>query len=152
SLLSGFRAILPIEPVSKPERLTLTLRAIFHSGDIIERPLAEMQLLPGTGADPTRVEWPSDGPRVVICMTTYDPPFDLFDVQIRSIQAQHHTNWVCIVSDDHSPVEVFERICERLKEDKRFYIFRNAERLGFYYNFESCLRKIPTDAEFVALS
>jgi glycosyltransferase involved in cell wall biosynthesis len=152
SLFSGFRGVLPIEPLSKPERLSLTLRATFRDGTIVEQPLSEMQLLPGPGAKPIQVEWLSEGPRVVICMCTYNPPFELFDVQVKSIQAQRHTNWVCIVSDDHSPIEVFETICERLKEDRRFYVSRNPERLGFYYNFERCLKKIPTEVDFVALS
>ena len=153
SLMSGFRGFLPIYPVSSPEDVTVVLRATLRSGKVIDQPVGEMRLLPGTGVVPTQVEWPAAaaGPRVVICMTTFNPPFDLFDAQVKSIQAQHHANWVCIVSDDQSQVEVFERIRERLKGDKRFYVFRNDKRRGFYYNFESCLKKIPPDAEFVAL-
>ena len=152
SLMSGFRAIVPIEAVAGPERLPLRLRATFRGGDIIDAPVGQVQLLPGIGAQPTPVVWSGVGPRVVICMTSYEPPLDLFDVQVRSIQQQSHTNWVCIVSDDHSPLGAFEKICDRLKADKRFHVFRNAERLGFYHNFESCLKRIPLDAEFVALS
>jgi glycosyltransferase involved in cell wall biosynthesis len=152
SLMSGFRAIVPIEEVAEPERLPLRLRATLRGGETIDAPVGQVQLLPGIGAQPTQVEWPGAGPRVVICMTTYDPPFELFDIQVRSIQEQRHTNWVCIVSDDHSPLGAFEKICDRLKADKRFHVFRNAERLGFYHNFESCLKRIPLDAEFVALS
>jgi glycosyltransferase involved in cell wall biosynthesis len=152
SLMSGFRAIVPVEAIAEPERLSLRLRATLRGGGIIDAPVGQVQLLPGIGAQPTQVVWPGVGPRVVICMTTYDPPFDLFDVQVMSIQEQSHTNWVCIVSDDHSPLGAFEKICDRLKADKRFYVFRNAERLGFYHNFESCLKRIPLDAEFVALS
>jgi glycosyltransferase involved in cell wall biosynthesis len=152
SLMSGFRAIVPIDAVAEPEHLPLRLRATLRGGEIIDAPIGEVELLPGIGAQPTQIQWPAVGPRVVICMTTYDPPFELFDIQVRSIQEQHHTNWVCIVSDDHSPLGAFEKICDRLRADKRFHVFRNAERLGFYHNFESCLKRIPLDADFVALS
>ena len=45
------------------------------------------------------------GPRVAICMATYEPPGDLLRIQLDSIREQTHGNWVCLISDDHSSDE-----------------------------------------------
>ena len=151
SLMSGFHSLLPIRPVAEPVNLPVSLRAKIKSGVVVERALGTMRLLPGTGAEPTQVEWPTCGPRIVICMTTFDPPVDLFEGQIRSLQAQTHRNWICIVCDDGSPAPVFEELYKRLSADKRFYIYQNTNRLGFYYNFENSMKRVPSDADFVGL-
>ena len=76
---------------------------------------------------------------VAICMTTCDPPLELFRRQVDSIRAQTHTDWVCVVSDDCSAPERFAAIQEVLADDPRFVLSRTPRRLGFYRNFERAL-------------
>jgi len=151
SLLSGFEGFLPFDATVRNREVTLTLRAILKSGDIIERPLGSIQLLAGYGALPTAVDWRGQGPRVAICMATYNPPLALFKAQVASLQAQTHTNWVCIIMDDYTEHEHFHRIRYLLKSDPRFFLFQNRRRQNFYRNFQEALRRTPVDADFIAL-
>ncbi len=103
---------------------------------------------------PAVVSWPapSGGPRVAIAMATYNPPPDLFARQLRSIRAQTHGNWICVISDDCSAPDQYAAIAAAVARDERFVLSRSARRLGFYRNFERALTCVPADAEYVALS
>ncbi len=151
SLTSGFDGFLPFPAVETPQEVALTLRATLKRGGVVERPLGTLRLQPGYGAAPIAVTWPGTGPRVAVCMATYKPPLALLKAQIESLRAQTHANFVCIISDDGTEREHFERIRGLVKNDPRFILFQNEERLNFYYNFQESLRRVPADAEFVAL-
>lgn len=157
SLLSGFQGFVAIRPVSREQSMQVALRARLRRGEMIERVLGTVTLKPGHGAQPTDIAWPdghdpaATGPRVAICMAIFDPPPALFNAQIASLQAQTHRNWVCIVTDDSTDNEHFDRVRYVLKNDSRFVLFQNRTRFNFYRNFEEGLRRIPADAEFVAL-
>jgi glycosyltransferase involved in cell wall biosynthesis len=152
SLLSGFEAFVPLPPVAAEREVTVTLRATPTGGRTVERFLGRMALRPGHGAMPAPVQWPeTEGPRVAICMATFNPPVALFRKQITSLQAQTHRNWICIIVDDCTEHEHYERIRYLTKGDSRFVLFQNPARRNFYRNFEEALRRTPADAEFVAL-
>lgn len=151
SLLSGFEGFLPFEATAHDREVTLTLRATLARGDMIERPLGSIRLRSGYGALPTAVAWQAERPRVAICMATYNPPLALFKAQVASLQAQTHRNWVCIIMDDCTDHEHYDRISYLVKSDPRFFMFRNRRRQNFYRNFQDGLRRTPADAEFVAL-
>ncbi len=151
SFLSGFEVVVALPPAAVSTEPTVRLRLVTVDGEVLERTLATLKLLPGDGAMPTTVSWPAEGPRVAICMATHQPPIGLFAAQVTSIKAQTHANWVCIVSDDRSPDYIVERM-QLLLDDPRFILSRSRERLGFYANFERALRLCPADADFVALS
>jgi glycosyltransferase involved in cell wall biosynthesis len=91
-------------------------------------------------------------PLVAVCMTTYNPPPELFTRQIQSISDQSYKQWVCIISDDGSSPEVLHHIQSTIAGDKRFVLHQQQERLGFYRNFERCLRLAPAEAKLIALS
>jgi glycosyltransferase involved in cell wall biosynthesis len=97
-------------------------------------------------------ELPPEGPLVVICMATHEPPSMLFDKQIESIRRQTHRHFICVISDDASSERGWERIRRTVAEDARFTISRAPNRLGFYGNFERSLRLVPRDANYVALA
>jgi glycosyltransferase involved in cell wall biosynthesis len=101
---------------------------------------------------PRSVRDDSVEPLIAICLATYEPPEALFARQIASIRAQEHRRFVCIVSDDRSSHETWSRIQRLTSVDPRFVCSRNAQRIGFYRNFEHCLSLVPNDAEFVALA
>jgi glycosyltransferase involved in cell wall biosynthesis len=92
------------------------------------------------------------GPLVVICMTTYNPPRELLQLQVDSIRGQTYRNWHCIVRDDASDEGAFAALQEVVGDDARFSVCRNSERLGFYNNFEACLNLVPPQAQFVTLA
>ena len=88
---------------------------------------------------------------IAVCMATFEPDMALFRAQIESLRAQTDDRWVCVVSDDASAPEHFERIRELLADDPRFVLSRTEERLGFYRNFERALRLAPAEARLLAL-
>jgi glycosyltransferase involved in cell wall biosynthesis len=94
----------------------------------------------------------SGGPAVAICMTTCDPPMELFARQIESIRAQSDRNWVCVISDDCSDPSRLRAVMKVLGDDPRFAVSRSPARLGFYRNFERALALVPAHADYVALA
>ncbi|GAB0119498.1 glycosyltransferase [Acidisoma sp. 7E03] len=129
SLMSGFDGFVSFSPVVTERDVTLTLRVTLESGQTIDKQLGQLRLRPGYGASPLSVTWPESGPRVAICMATYNPPPKLFTAQIESLLAQTHGNWICIISDDGTPNEEYDRIRYRLSSDPRFHVFQNPRRL-----------------------
>jgi glycosyltransferase involved in cell wall biosynthesis len=85
-------------------------------------------------------------------MATHEPPHELFERQIASIKEQTYVRFVCIVCDDASSPEARARIVRASADDPRFVVLENDRRVGFYRNFERCLRAIPAEASFVALA
>jgi hypothetical protein len=145
---SGFWSIVPIPPV--PEQLTVpvVVHAVTASGVAHEWPIARTTLQ--TRADGVV---PSSSPgSTVICMTTHNPRLDLFERQVESIRAQSDASWRCIVSDDQSDAAVFAQVREIVGSDPRFEVHQTEARLGFYFNFEAVLRRVPRDATYVALA
>ena len=151
SLLSGFHAFIPFAPVTADTDVTLSLRATLKGGDVVKQAIGTVRLRPSYGADPATVTWPSTGPRVAICMAMFRPPPALFLAQVASIQAQTHTNWVCIISDDNTEQKDYDPIRALLNGDGRFLFFQNQSRLNFYDNFQQALCRAPVDADFIAL-
>lgn len=91
-------------------------------------------------------------PLVAIAMASFDPDPVLLARQIDSIRRQSHQRWVCLISDDGSSPERFERLRQLTEGDPRFRLSRAERRLGFYLNFERALKLVPAEAEFVALA
>lgn len=91
-------------------------------------------------------------PLVAICMTTYNPPPELFSRQIESISNQTYQRWICVISDDNSHPDILSHIRNTIAQDKRFILHAPQARLGFYRNFERCLRLAPKEAQLIALS
>lgn len=95
---------------------------------------------------------PAQAPLVAICMATFDPDPLLLERQLASIREQTHEAWTCLISDDGSAAERFDRLRSLTADDRRFVLSRSDERLGFYLNFERALRMVPPEAAFVALA
>ena len=117
-------------------------------------PLGTLTATPGLPVQPEAVgaRFPdTPGPRVAICMATYNPPRDLLRQQLDSIRGQTHENWVCLISDESSDEAAFERLRGEIAGDDRFVVSRNDRHLGFYRNFERAMSMAPPDADHVAL-
>ena len=112
----------------------------------------ELGRIPLARTRAARVAAHAAGPLVAICMTTCDPPLELFARQVDSIRAQTHGDWVCVVSDDCSGPERFAALEAAVAGDPRFVVSRSGRRLGFYRNFERALELAPAGAAYVALA
>jgi glycosyltransferase involved in cell wall biosynthesis len=95
---------------------------------------------------------PEQTPPVAICMATFDPDPLLLERQLASIRAQTHDAWLCLISDDRSSEERFQRLRALTADDPRFTLSRSEERLGFYLNFERALKMVPPETSFIALA
>jgi ubiquinone/menaquinone biosynthesis C-methylase UbiE/glycosyltransferase involved in cell wall biosynthesis len=162
-LTSRFWTAIPFSQIDAPREVKLSLRGALSDESESEVEIGTLSLLPFPPPE-ARAEWdaPSDfasfppatenAPRVVICMATHQPPLDLFALQIESLIGQSHQNWLCAISDDCSDPSVFREIQRLAAADARFRVFRNPTRLGFYRNFERCLKLAPAAADFIAFS
>jgi glycosyltransferase involved in cell wall biosynthesis len=141
---SGFWGLIPLSGEGDAE---VELHAQLEDG-------GEASAVLGTIALRARVaapEPPASTARVAICMATHNPPQELLERQLDSIRAQTHTDWVCVISDDHSSEERFAGLRQAVGDDPRFVVSRATRRLGFYHNFERALAMAPPTAELVAL-
>jgi glycosyltransferase involved in cell wall biosynthesis len=150
---SGFVSVIDLPPAPQRERRQIELLLSLEGGGEARAPAGEIEVLPKVEppGDAGAPEFSGDGRRVAICMATYEPPPDLLRRQLDSLREQTHGNWVCLISDDRSSDESFERLLELTRDDSRFAVSRTPERLGFYRNFERALTMAPPEADFVAL-
>ena len=157
-------AVVPLRAEDAGGEVRVRLRARLAGGGAAEAELGRIRLDPAAGpaAGEQGRESSPDAPvgasgdrrerLVAICMATYDPPLDLLERQIESIRRQTHTDWLCVISDDCSPLEKWEAIERLVGEDPRFRLHRSPRRRGFYGNFERALHLVPPEATHVALA
>lgn len=87
-----------------------------------------------------------------VALAAYQPNEPLFARQLQSIQAQTHTNFVCLISVDGDFERVEGMVRRACGDDERFKVLGYGKRLGFHHNFERALKEVPHDAKWVALS
>jgi SAM-dependent methyltransferase len=148
---SGVTVRIPVASVDAPGVLPLELLVTLDDGTVLSRGLPTVTLS-ATNLSPVAARWPSDGPKVAICMATYRPDPVFLAQQLESIRAQKHPNWVCVISDDASGDDHVATIRRLVDGDDRFVLVANEENVGFYRNFERALTLTPADADLVALS
>ena len=150
---SGFVSVVHLEPAVAPEWREIELLLALDGGGAAQAEAGAIEVLPGVDPpdDLEPPDFPGGGPSVAICMATYEPPSDLLRRQLGSLREQTHGNWICLISDDCSGDEAFERIAELTDRDPRFVVSRSHERLGFYRNFERALSMAPPETDFVTL-
>jgi GT2 family glycosyltransferase len=151
--------LLEIPTLSASRRLELALRSRNGAGgDVVE--LGAIEALPGTQTVPQNpleehlaAAVAGHGePLVAICMTTYEPRLDLFAIQVESIQAQSHPDWICVISDDGSSPDRLIAMRRVIGDDPRVVLVENDRRLGFYGNYERVLGMVPPQADLIALA
>jgi glycosyltransferase involved in cell wall biosynthesis len=151
---SGFVAMPAIGPREASEDAEVSLVLSLAGGEEARVPVGRVRLEPRLSAPPeaSTAGFPeTQGPRVAICMATFNPPEDLLGQQLDSLREQTHGNWVCVLSDDHSDPPHLEGIQRQIEGDPRFVLARGERRLGFYGNFERALSMAPASADFVTL-
>jgi glycosyltransferase involved in cell wall biosynthesis len=150
---SGFVSLVDLAPVSRAEHRKVELVLALDRGDEARAAVGAVEVLPNVEppGDISAPDFPGEGSRVAICMATYEPPADLFRRQLDSLREQTHGNWICLISDDASGDQSFERLTSLTRGDSRFVVSRSPTRLGFYRNFGRALSMAPPEADFVAL-
>ena len=150
---SGFWGTVQIPARERPGTIDLRLAARLANGGKVDCSLGEITVL-AREAPPSRTAEPasSEPGLIAICMATFEPDLSLFETQLQSLRSQSDERWICLISDDCSSPERYERIRQTVGEDHRFAISRSELRLGFYRNFERVLAMVPAEAELVALS
>src|SRR5207245_3442774 len=88
-----------------PGAARLSVRATLANGTRHDALLGAVGLARGPAVEPV-VAPAGAGPRVAVCMATYNPPWTLFRSQVRSLQEPTHRNWVCLVNDAGSGEEL----------------------------------------------
>jgi glycosyltransferase involved in cell wall biosynthesis len=156
SFFSGFWGTVPVPARSEPGPVEASLAAVLESGRREEIPLGTMAFTdPGERGRPQPSVPAQGGPHqsgaIAICMATFEPDEKLFRKQIESLRAQTDQNWTCVISDDGSSPEHFEKIVAVVGDDRRFTISRSPTRLFPYRNFERSLELVPEGATLVAL-
>lgn len=132
--------------------VTIGLRVTSVDGAVFSHVLGQIAITASPAPAELDAPAPESGPLVAICMATYNPDPTLLGVQLDSLRAQTHRNWVCTISDDCSAPESYAQIEAAIADDPRFVASRSTRRLGFYNNFERALEMTPREAEFVALA
>lgn len=153
SYRSGFWATVPVRTLARAGTIDLEVAVRLAGGAELVTRLGSIdvsELEPVTDAEVPAVG--SGEGLIAVCMATFEPDMELFEVQIESLRSQTDTRWVCLISDDCSRPEQFEQIRRIVGPDRRFALSRSDTRLGFYRNFERALRMAPAEAQLVALS
>lgn len=110
-----------------------------------------MTTLPGSPEDGSAAGAPASSFGAV-ALAAYQPDEPLFARQLRSIQAQTHKDFVCLISVDGDYQRVADMVRRACGDDSRFQVLGFDDRLGFHHNFERALNAVPAEAQWVALS
>jgi glycosyltransferase involved in cell wall biosynthesis len=153
SQVSGFWGLLKVPQSLAGQTLELTLEAVGENGRRFRTVVGTVQIVRQLMVEKVPAKKRvGDKPLVAICMATFNPKAGPFGRQTQSIINQTYPNWICIVNDDGSDSDKFKLIQQICAKDERFYLFQNKTNLGFYGNFEMTLRRVPDDAEYVAMA
>jgi hypothetical protein len=85
--------------------------------------------------------------KIGIALAAFSPDLDYFFAQLKSIQDQSHSDWICWVSLDPSPKISLELIRTDFRfrpffEDSRFHWSANPTCLGHLKNFEFAIQSV----------
>jgi len=143
----------PLDPVARARPLELELEARLAGGSVRSTVLGETLLTP-SARRPLDLPPPDGrGPRVVVCMATFNPDPELFARQLASLRAQTLDNWVCIVCDDRSDPAGLATVRAGCATDERFVLVESdGRRRGPYENFHRALTLVPRWADAIAFS
>ena len=108
---SGFWGTVPFPAVERPGTVEVGLAVRYAGGARAHVPLGRVRVVDG-GAVPAGTAADGQG-LIAVCMATFEPDPDLFAAQVESLRAQTDDNWVCVVSDDCSRPEHYDRIVAR---------------------------------------
>lgn len=151
SFFSGFWATVPIPARDEPGSAEIAIAALLAGGAKAEVHLGTIAFSERSGPEPPAAATRPEAGAIAICMATFEPDEALFRAQIESLRSQTDESWICLISDDCSAPQHYEKIVEVVGDDPRFAISRSDQRLFPYRNFERALELVPAGVELVAL-
>ncbi len=152
-IYSGFWAKIPVTKELSGTRVDLNLDVELENGDEQKIHIGKTEFaLSENRICQEKHALEHKSPLIAICLCTYEPKPDRFKRQLDSILNQSFDNWICLVNDDCSNSDIANEIQAICNRDARIRFAQNDNNLGFYRNFEQCLKRIPADVEYVALS
>lgn len=77
--------------------------------------------------------------RISVIMAVYNCS-ERFIHALESIDKQTYANWECIICDDCSTDNTFERLIEYTKGNSKYKIIRNDSNMGLAYSLNHCLK------------
>ena len=152
SLFTGFWGTYTFSIIDPPVCVQFHYRATFSNGVTTSGHICDCTFNNNSSPIPPLPETTSSSnSTIAICLATYQPEQRTLALQLDSLRRQTHTNWTCIVCDDGSD-DTHRAILEVLcATDERFHFFPYEENIGFYSNFERCLRHTPPNIDLIAL-
>lgn len=90
--------------------------------------------------------------KIGIILATYNPNLDFLKKQLKSIQEQTFSQWICHIIDDKSQPYIHLAIAEIVKDDNRFICHFHNKNVGSYHNFERGLNYIKADSTLTAIA
>jgi glycosyltransferase involved in cell wall biosynthesis len=147
---SGFWGLVAVRAPAQAGTLTLAARARLRDGSTEEVTLGYIEIVARADYKTPRSGAPRDA-LIGVCMATFNPRPDLLAAQLHSLRAQTDTNWICVISDDHSDQAHYAELQRLVADDQRFALSRSEDRLGVYRNFERALQLAPAGAGLIAL-
>lgn len=149
----AFWGWVPLRRLQRPQPLQVELEATLADGTVRSAILGETLLTPDSRRPLDLPEPGAPGPRIVVCMATFNPDPELFARQLASLRAQTLESWVCIVCDDRSDPAGLETVRAGCATDPRFVLIESGgRRRGPYDNFQRALELVPRWADAVAFS
>jgi glycosyltransferase involved in cell wall biosynthesis len=148
-----FFVSIPWLPVDVGKQFTLTLTLTSDTQERATLELGSIEIIYAVLRDVLPASTIGDQPLVAICMASYNPESERLARQVESILCQSYGNWLLIISDDNSKnsaLHEIEAICN--SDPRRIRLYRHAQNVGFYHNFERALTYLPDNAALVAFA
>ncbi|MGB5969152.1 MAG: glycosyltransferase family 2 protein [Spirulinaceae cyanobacterium] len=90
--------------------------------------------------------------KIGIILATYNPNLEHLEKQLKSIQRQTWTQWVCHICDDASSFNLRNFLSQYTQQDQRFICHFHQENVGVNSNFERGLRYLQNDPEIAYIA
>ncbi len=90
--------------------------------------------------------------KIGVVLATYNPDLQHLDKQLKSIQGQSWTKWVCHICDDASQLNLTNFLSQYSQQDQRFICHFHQENLGVNHNFERGLKYLQNDPEITQIA
>jgi glycosyltransferase involved in cell wall biosynthesis len=83
-------------------------------------------------------------PILTVGIPTYNSA-EYIQMTIESLRNQSFTDWICLVSDDNSHDETINLLTNLIKEDEKFTLYKQTNRLGPHKNWNFLLENTQTE-------
>lgn len=90
--------------------------------------------------------------KIGIVLAIYNPNLQHLEQQLKSIQGQSWSEWICHICDDASQVNLRDFLSQYSQQDRRFICHFHQENVGVNRNFERGLEYLQNDPEITHIA